>query len=123
MPYVFTSRYLIGRTPWIIERFLVGRVCQQYGRPQGMPMGSTIYAQRQQEITVWGPWISYEAAVAEFTSLGLQMWDYQADILDGGTAPEYGQYVLEQPAPDGPTPPVPNGPPGGNGCVTPLLVV
>jgi hypothetical protein len=37
MSFVFTVRYLIGRTSSIIKRFLLGRVLGQYGQMQGMP--------------------------------------------------------------------------------------
>lgn len=32
LPYTFRSRYLIGQTPYVLERQLVDRVCRQFGR-------------------------------------------------------------------------------------------
>lgn len=32
LPYTFRSRYLIGRTPYVLERQLVDRVGRQFGR-------------------------------------------------------------------------------------------
>ncbi|XP_059068865.1 replication protein A 70 kDa DNA-binding subunit A-like [Cryptomeria japonica] len=43
------TRYLIGRTPFVIERFLVTRVLRQFGRQQGIPQGACLYARRQQD--------------------------------------------------------------------------
>lgn len=36
MPFVFMSQFRIGRMPFVIERFQVGRVLRQYGRQQGI---------------------------------------------------------------------------------------
>lgn len=46
MPYVYMLRYLIGQTPFIIERFLHNHVQRHYGRQQGIPQGDCLYAQR-----------------------------------------------------------------------------
>lgn len=47
MPYVFMTRFLIGRTPFVIKRFLVTRVLWQYGCQQGIPQGTYLYAYRR----------------------------------------------------------------------------
>ncbi|GLJ17130.1 hypothetical protein SUGI_0296410 [Cryptomeria japonica] len=44
LPYTFQSRYLIGQTPYVLERQLVDRVGRQFGRIQRMPRGSGMYA-------------------------------------------------------------------------------
>lgn len=46
IPYVYMSRYLIGRTLFIIERFLHSRIHRQYGRQKQMPQGACLYAHR-----------------------------------------------------------------------------
>ncbi|XP_057861147.2 protein MAINTENANCE OF MERISTEMS-like [Cryptomeria japonica] len=69
MPFVFMTRYLIGRTPFVIERFVVTRVLRQFGRQQGIPQGACLYARRQQDVAAWGPTIDSVVAIEEFTGL------------------------------------------------------
>lgn len=44
LSYVFRSRYLIGRTPYVIKWQLIDRVCTQFGRIQRIPHGSGTFA-------------------------------------------------------------------------------
>lgn len=69
MQYVFMTQFLIGRTLFVIERFLVTRVLRQYGRQQGIPQGTCLYARRRQDIPDWGPTIDSAAVVEEFVQL------------------------------------------------------
>lgn len=73
MPYVYMSRYLIGRMPFIIERFLHNRVQRQYGRHQGMPQGACLYARRRQVVLEWGPIVDSVAAIEEYMTLAGQI--------------------------------------------------
>lgn len=69
MPYVYISRYLIGRTPFVIERFIHSQVLRQYGQQQGIPQGACLYARRRQDVPEWGPTIDSMATVEEFFHL------------------------------------------------------
>lgn len=44
LPYILQSRYLIGRTTYIVERQLIGHILRQFGIIQHMPIGVTMYA-------------------------------------------------------------------------------
>ncbi|XP_059073617.1 protein MAINTENANCE OF MERISTEMS-like [Cryptomeria japonica] len=79
MPYVYMSRYLIGRMPFVIERFLHSQVHRQYGCQQGIPQGVCLYAQRRQDVLEWGPTID-SAMMLSVQHLQTQLLAHQWQI-------------------------------------------
>ncbi|GLJ23507.1 hypothetical protein SUGI_0445390 [Cryptomeria japonica] len=69
LPYTFQSRYLIGWMPYVLERQLVDRVGQQFGRIQRMPWGSGMYAQTVKDQAQFGPLLSYDQAVTQLVEM------------------------------------------------------
>lgn len=99
LPYIMQSRYLIGQTPYIIERQLISRILRQFGIIQHMPTGVTIYARRYKDRRDWGPSLSFEIACAEFLATPRVAYDLRLHILDPGVTTDYAQYMLAHPFP------------------------
>lgn len=99
LPYTFRSRYLIGRTPYILERQLVDRVGRQFGRIQRMPRGSGMYAHTVRDQAQFGPLLSYDQAVTQLAQMIPLPWDMWPEIEDADMDAEYIAYWAEHPFP------------------------
>lgn len=92
LPYVFRSRYLIGRTPYVIEQQLIDKVCRQFGRIQQMPRGSGMYARTMRDQVHLGPLLSYDHTVTHMVEMVPFPWDIWVDVEDAGMDAEYTAY-------------------------------
>lgn len=69
------KQILLGRTPYVVERFVLPRVYRQFGRVQPMPQGMTMHTRVHKERTDWGPTLDFAIAWAEFYSLPFYVWN------------------------------------------------
>lgn len=81
MPYVYMSRYLIGRIPFIIERFLHSRVQQQmvdnkvYCREHAyMLVGDRMCQSGVRQLIVQRLWRSQCIWLDKYEIIGLEWW-------------------------------------------------
>lgn len=93
------SRYLIGQTHVVLERYLYLRVCQHFGQVQGMPLGVSHYARQRQDVLKLGPCVSYETACIDYYALTPGLWDYVLYITNDGMTEDYSEFFHTHPFP------------------------
>lgn len=91
--YLFFSRFLLGSTPYVVERFILPRVYWQFGRVQPMSQGINVYARVHKERTYWGS-LEFVIARAKFYSLPFYVWNLLVDVVVAGMIDEYTQYFM-----------------------------
>lgn len=95
LPYVFQSRYLIGSTPYIIEKHLIERVCSQFERIHRIPWGSRMYAQTVRDQVHLRPLLLYDQAMTQMLEMVPMPWDIWVDVEDAGMDARYTAYWVE----------------------------
>lgn len=75
VPYLFLSRFLLGRTPYVVERFILPWVYRQFGHVQPMLQRMIVYTRVHKERTNWGLTLDFAIARAEFYSLPFCIWN------------------------------------------------
>ena len=100
LPWMFSSRPLVGKTTMILERFVISRVWRQYGQPQDISQGYYAYARLQRDVERgWPPQMDLGRTLIDVRSLAAVQWDYLPEVADAGMTPAYQAYLIAHPFP------------------------
>ena len=79
----------------ILERFVISRVWQQYGRPQDIAQEYCAYARVQRDIERgWPPRMDPGRSMIDIQSLAEIQCDYLPEVADAGMTPAYQAFLI-----------------------------